>query len=43
MSILSGVEKLYKIYRAYEEEMFIFHKRTKRTDGGLKYHLFQME
>jgi hypothetical protein len=37
-----GVEKLYKIYRAYGRRRLFFIKATKRTGGGLRFHLFQM-
>jgi hypothetical protein len=41
MSIRSR-EKLYKIYRAYGRNAYFFIKATKRTGGGLRFHLFQM-
>jgi hypothetical protein len=40
MSILSGVENYIKYIVPMEEEAY-FHKSDK-TDGGLRFHLFQM-
>jgi hypothetical protein len=35
-------ENYIKYIVPMEEETLIFHKRTKRTGGGLRFHLFQM-
>jgi hypothetical protein len=37
-----GRRKLYKIYRAYGRRNAYFFIKTKRTGGGLRFHLFQM-